>query len=143
MIDYLVVFPDDVARSLAFPLPEDASPWTPCWDSLGGTVMPVRIIVAAAVMSEDGETLISPTVFGPGSWVALRTATRSAEIEAMSNCMLASDPDLAAAGERYVHFCRLQPETILGQVSPVFSGDGYVIPAGQPASVLGEWLIEE
>ena len=140
MIDYLLTFPDDASRSAAFPAPEE-SPHAPCWGAMGGTVMPVRIVVADAVLSEDGETVISPQVLGAGSWIAIRCNERSAEIEAMPNCLVATNNDLAQAGEPYVYFCRLAPETIMGRVDPVFAGDGYPFQPGQPASALADWLI--
>lgn len=137
MIDYLLTFPDDAARSAAFPEPEGNPP---CWEAMGGTVMPVRIVVADAVLSENGE-VISPQVLGAGSWIAIRCNERSAEIEAMPNCLVATDNDLAQAGQPYVYFCRLEPETIMGRVDPVFAGDGYPFQPGQPASALDAWLI--
>ena len=103
--------------------------------------MPVRVIVADAVMSEDGETVITPPIIAPGVWMAVHTAERVSDIENMAECELCTDSELAAAGEPYVHFCRLEPTTILGQVSPVFAGDTYPIPVGEPAEALVEWLI--
>lgn len=105
--------------------------------------MPVRVLIADAVMSEDGETVITPPIVAPGVWLAIRTTERVDDIENLPECLLCTDGELAAAGERYVHFCRLEPETVLGYVTPVFAGDAYTIPAGQPASVLNDWLIEQ
>lgn len=140
MIDYLIVFPDDAARTVAFPPPEGNPP---CWSALGGTAMPVRIVVSDIVMSEDGETVVSPAIYGSGSWLALRCDERSPEVEAMPNCMVATNNDLAQVGEPYVYLNRLQPETIMGRVEPVFAGDGYPFLPGQPASALDAWLIAE
>jgi hypothetical protein len=141
MIDYLIVFPNDPARSAAFPTPKE-SPYAPCWEALGGTAMPTRIVVADIVMSEDGE-VASPAVYGAGSWMAVRCDQRSPDIEAMPNCMIATSNDLAQAGEPYVYFCRLASETIMGRVDPVFAGDGYPFLPGQPASALDAWMIDE
>jgi len=141
MIDYLLAFPTAEARNAVFPPPED-SPWAPCWPVFEtATAMPVRVIISEAVFSEDGETLISPQVLAPGVWLAIRAPERLPEVEDLLETLLCTDSELASAGLPYVHFSRLQPETILGQVTPVFAGDGYLIPAGSPASALEEWLI--
>lgn len=138
MKDYLIVFETVEQREAVFPRPEGNPP---AWDTETGTVLPVAIRISDAVMSPDGETAITPPVFSEGVWVCLRTQERVEYVEAMVNCMVATDVELATEGLPYVHFCRLQPETILGQVEPMFSGDGYSIPVGQPASVLNDWLI--
>ena len=139
MIDYLLTFADAAARSAAFPPPVE-SPHAPCWDAMGGTSGPVRIVVSDTVADQDGN-VITPAVYGAGFWQVVRTAERSPDIEALPNCMLATDGDLAAAGQPYVHFCRLAPATIMGRVEPVFAGDGYPFQPGQPASALADWLI--
>lgn len=135
-IDYLLCYEDASARASAFPPPVDegGNPVpVSCWDDTGRTVMPVTIAQA----TED-----DPAVHPPGSWLAIRVAARDPEIEAMEECLLATDTALAAAGERFVIFYRFQASTPLGAVSPVFAGDAYPMPHGEPASSLDDWLIE-
>lgn len=139
MIDYLLTYPSAEARSAAFPPPEE-TPNVPAWEALGGTVMPVSIVVADAVVDADGE-VVTPAVFGMGFWMAVRCEERSPTIEAILHCMIATDSDLATTGGNYVYFSRLPPDTTMGRVSPVFAGDGYAFMQGQPASTLNDWLI--
>ena len=151
MIDHILVYPNAAARESAWPGPRDmdGNPTNPpAWtDADGRNIMPARIVHDRAVFVLDTETgmptLVSPDVVAPGSWMVIRTATRDAEIEAMDEAVIVTDAVRAAAGDEYVVKCTLAPETILGQVDPVWAGSDYAIPVGQPASVLDAWRIEE
>jgi hypothetical protein len=55
--------------------------------------------------------------------------------------MSCTDATAAAAGQPWVIHYRWPLETILGRVVPVWAGDDYPIPAGQPASALDQWLV--
>lgn len=138
MIDHLLVFADDAAREAVFPAPEDNT--APCWTADGRDIMPTSVIYDRATYDAEGN-VISPQITAPGSWLAIRTTGPDPEIEAMAECVIVTNGVLAKQGQRYVIKCSLAPDTILGQVDPVWAGDGYAIPVGQPASVLDEWLV--
>lgn len=137
MIDYLLLFPDDITRTATY-APEEGNP--PGWVEDGVLIAPVTIMVIPPVVDIEG-AITEPAVFAPGAWLRLRAPSRIPEIENAPNCLLATDSDLAAAGEPYVYFYRFQPNTVLGQISPMFAGDEYAIPTGQPASVLDSMII--
>jgi len=139
MIDYLLLFPDDSARTAAY-APEEGNP--PGWIENGVFIAPVTIMVSPPVVDAEG-IITEQAVFAPGAWLRLRAVSRIPEIENAPNCLLATDNDRAAAGEPYVYFYRFQPDTVLGQISPMFAGDEYAIPTGQPVSVLDSMIIPE
>lgn len=126
MIDYLLLYQTDTQRSLTYPQPEGSPP---SWLVVTTTVLPVTI-----ERPWDGTR-------APGSWMRLRSTTRLPGIEALPNCLLAVDTELAEDGKNFVYFHRFQPDVLLGQISPMFAGDEYIIPVGQPAAVLDGLLV--
>lgn len=138
MIDHILLYANDAASNAAWPSPEDEPS---SWSEGDRSMLRARVIISRATYDAEGvETM--PEVTAPGSWLVVRTPYREAELEAMPECMIATDSALRKAGLPYVIKCSLQPETMLGQVDPVWAGAEYGIPVGQPASVLDEWRIE-
>jgi len=143
MIDHILVYPSTAARDAAWPAPvdQDGNPTNaPAWTDAGRDVMPARIVHARAVFDVEG--LVSPEVVAPGAWLVVRSQTRDPALEALAEAVIVTDANLAASGARYVIKCTLAPETILGQVDPVWAGSDYAIPVGQPASALDAWRID-
>ncbi len=147
MIDHILVYPSTAARDAAWPAPLDmngepthAQAWT---DGYGRNIMTTRIVHDRAVFGFDGElpVIISPELVAPGAWMVVRTTARDPEIEAMAEAVIITDAVRAAAGDFYVIKCTLEPETVLGQVDPVWAGSEYAIPVGEPASALDAWRI--
>ncbi|MCQ4630943.1 hypothetical protein GB927_012895 [Shinella sp. CPCC 100929] len=137
MIDHILIYADDAARDAAWPAPEDNPP---SWTDGERSIMPTRIVHARASYDAEGNET-SPEVTAPGSYLVIRTPSRDAEIEAMAECIIATDAGLMADGQPYVLKCSLQPETVLGQVDPVWAGSPYAIPVGSPASALDDWRV--
>lgn len=144
MIDHILVYAIAAARDAAWPAPRDMEGNTtnvPAWtDAYGRNIMPARIVLDRAVFGLEGE-LISPEVVAPGAWLVVRTMDRDPEIEAMTEAVIVTDAVRAVAGDFYVIKCTLGPETVLGQVDPVWAGSEYAIPVGEPASALDAWRI--
>jgi len=144
MIDHIFVYPTNAARDAAWPAPTDmdGNPINaPAWTDAGRDVMPARIVHARAVFDADG--LVSPEVVAPGAWLVVRSPNRDPALEAMAEAVIVTDAGMAASGAQYVIKCTLAPETILGQVDPIWAGSDYAIPVGQPASALDAWRISE
>lgn len=142
MIDHILVYSSEAARDAAWPVPVDTEgnpTGAPSWTDDGREVLPARIIHDRAVY--DAEGLVSPEVVAPGAWLVIRTSARDAAIEAMAEAVIVTDAGLAAAGVPYVIKCTLAPETVLGQVDPVWAGSNYAIPVGEPAEALDAWRI--
>lgn len=143
MIDHILVFPDATAREAAWPPPVDSEgnpTGASSWSVDGRAIVPVRIIHARATHDSEG-AILSPEVAAPGSWLVIRTPRRDPEMEALSEAVIVTDANAAAAGAPYVIKCSLAPETLLGQVDPVWAGSHYSIPVGLPVSSLDEWRI--
>ncbi len=143
MIDHLLLYSAEVERSAAWPMPTDAEGHpiiAPSWADGTRVIMPVRIVLDRAVHDIDGNVVTSEVV-APGFYLVIRTPGRDAELEAMAECVIATDAGLMAAGKPYVIKCSLQPETILGQIDPVWAGSSYNIPVGEPAAALDEWRV--
>jgi len=143
MIDHILVYPTNAARDAAWPAPvdQDGNPTSvPSWTDAGRDVMPARIVHTRAVFDVDG--LVSPEVAAPGAWMVVRSPTRDPALEAMAEAVIVTDAGMAASGVPYVIKCTLAPETILGQVDPIWAGSDYAIPVGQPASALDAWRID-
>lgn len=137
MIDHILLYANDVDREVDWPIPEGSPP---SWTDGDRSIMPTRIVIARAAYDAEGvETL--PEVTAPGSYLVIRTSARDAELEALDECIIINDAARMAAGQPYVIKCTLQPDTILGQVDPVWAGAAYAIPVGEPASALDEWRI--
>lgn len=137
MIDHILFYTNDIDRETDWPIPE-ANP--PSWTDGGRAIMPTRVVISRATYDEGGDE-VSPEVLAPGSYLAIRTPYRDAELEAMDECVIVTDAELMASGLPYVIKCTLLPETILGQVDPVWAGSPYAIPVGSPASGLDNWRI--
>ena len=137
MIDHILVYPTAAARDASWPAPEGDPP---SWTVDGRDVMPVRIVHERAVYGAD-LSLVSPEVVAPGAWLVVRTRDRDAELEAMPQSVIITDAARAAAGQPYVIKCTVSPQTVLGQVDPVWAGAIYAIPVGEPAETLIAWLI--
>lgn len=143
MIDHILLYADDAARNAAWPVPVDldGNPMAaPSWTDGERSVMPTRIVHARATYGAEGD-ILTPEVAAPGSYLVIRTASRDADLESLPECIIVTDAVLMAAGQPYVLKCTLQPETILGQVDPVWAGSPYAIPAGSPASALDDWRV--
>lgn len=137
MIDHILLYANDIDREGDWPTPEDASP---SWTDGDRSIMLTRFVIARASYDAEGiETM--PEVMAPGSYLVIRTSGRDADLEAMDECIIVTDAELMAAGQPYVIKCTLQPETVLGQVDPVWAGPAYAIPVGSPASALDDWRI--
>jgi len=144
MIDHILVYPTIAARDAAWPAPvdQDGNPThAPSWTDAGRDVMPARIVHARAVYDVEGD-LVSPEVVAPGAWLVVRSQTRNPALEALAETVIVTDAGLASSGADYVIKCTPAPETILGQVDPVWAGSDYAIPVGQPASALDAWRID-
>lgn len=143
MIDHLLLYASEAERSAAWPSPTgmDGEPiMTPSWVDGERTIMPVRIVLDRAVFDGEG-AIVSPEVTAPGVWMAIRTVDRDDDLAAMDACVIATDSRLMGLGQPYVIKCTLQPDTILGQVDPVWAGSTYDIPVGEPASALDDWRV--
>jgi len=143
MIDHILVYPSIAARDAAWPAPVDmdGNPTNaPAWTDFGRDVMLARIVHVRAVY--DAEGLVSPEVAAPGAWLVVRSQTRDPALEALAEAVIVTDANMAASGAPYVIKCTLAPETILGQVDPIWAGSDYAIPVGQPASALDAWRID-
>lgn len=131
MIDYLLTFPDDAAREAAFPCPTDENGdpiKVPMWRDGSRTIMPGRIWFARATHDADGNE-VTPEEVSSQSWLAVRCPARDAEIEALPNCMIATDPAQVTSG-KFVVFHNFPSGTDLGNFEPVFAGDRYPLMAG-------------
>lgn len=137
MIDHILLYANDIDREGDWPTPEDASP---SWTDGDRSIMPTRVVISRAIYDDNGEE-VSAEVLAPGSYLVIRTPYRDAELEAMDECIIVTDAELMASGLPYVIKCTLLPETILGQVDPVWAGSPYAIPVGSPASDLDNWRI--
>lgn len=138
MLDHILCYPD--ARPSG-PLGDDGKPLNvSAWDDEAGrTWMPVDCIVADAVISAAGE-LVKPAIYAPGSWMVVRTRGEDAALAADPRCLLIADSERAGRGEPFVLVCKLNPDTLLGKILPVFAGDRYPFPAG-PASNLESLMV--
>jgi len=143
MIDHILVYPSTEARDAAWPAPVDLDgnpTHAPSWTDAGRDVMPARIVHARAAY--DAEGFVSPEVVAPGAWLIVRSLNRDPGIEALAEAVIVTDAGMASSGAPYVIKCSLAPETILGQVDPIWAGSDYAIPVGLPASALDTWRID-
>lgn len=142
-IDYLLRLEDQEAADVAFPPPlgRDGQPRrVASWLDQGRTVLPTRVVIRPAEYDDEGAETVSEIV-APGYWLVLRCAERDPAIEAMPECMSATDSALAGTGAPWIIFHRFAPDAVLGRVEPIFAGDQYPFQPGQPASTLDQWVI--
>ena len=140
MLDHILCYASASDRP-AGPLDEVGQPLgLSSWeDDAGRTWMPVRCIITDAIYDDAGG-LVSAAAEAPGVWMVVRTVRRDQDLEADDRCLIVSDSDRAAAGLPFVFLSKLQPDTILGRIDPVFAGDNYPFPTG-PASNLVPLMI--
>lgn len=129
MFDHIMCFAavDDIPQR---------QPSVAAWDDEDGrTWMPVSCIIADAMLDNATGEVISPPIMAPGIWVVVRAASRQADLEDDPRCLIVTDSERAAEGLPFVLINKLQTDTPLGRITPVFAGDAYPIPQG-PASLL-------
>lgn len=113
------------------------------WDDESGrTWMPVACIITEGTTDPATGEIVAPPVFAPGIWMVVRARSRQADLEADPHCLIITDSERAAAGEPFVLLCRLEPDTLLGRISPVFAGDAYPFPQGTAAGLLPLTVID-
>lgn len=143
MIDHVLVYPSEGAREAAWPAPVDGEGnpiGAPSWSVEGRHILPAKIVHARATFTKTGKVKAAEKT-EDGAWISIRTADRDTEIEAMDETVLVIDAERAAEGEKYVIKCTLDPETIIGQIEPIWAGSDYALPVGEPASSLNVWRI--
>lgn len=129
-VDHLMMFADLAAREVVFPTPDGAPP---CWFDSGRTVTPGRVVL-------QEPTEVAPAIYGPGAWVSVRTSGPDAELEAMAECLLVTEPDRAAAGEPFIRLCRLSEAALSRRYEPLLAGDLYTF-GPHIAGDLQRWMI--
>ncbi len=136
MLDHILCYLDAADRP-AGPVDDDGRLLGyPSWgDERGRTWMPVRCILTDPIHDASSGDLVMPAVEAPGAWMVVRAATMQPDLLDDPRCLIVTDSDRAARGEPFVVVMRLQPETLLGRIEPVFAGDAYPFPRG-PASNL-------
>lgn len=136
MLDHILCYPDAASRPVG-PLDDDGRPLGyPSWDDAQGrTWMPVRCILEDVTYDTETGELVTPAVEAPGAWMVVRAAEVQPDLLDDPRCLIVTDEARAARGGPFVVVMRLQPETLLGRIEPVFAGDRYPFPAG-PASQL-------
>ncbi len=92
--------------------------------------MPVRCILTDAIYDASSGELVTPAVEAPGAWMVVRASEVQPDLLDDPRCLIVTDSDRAARGEPFVLVMRLQPDTLLGRIEPVFAGDRYPFPAG-------------
>jgi hypothetical protein len=138
MIDHLFHFEDEASCNAVFPPPADGAP---AWLDERGTVMPVRLVVADAEYDPELDAITTPEEVATGHWIACRCESKSDALIAMAECLTVTDTVRAKAGEPYVLLSRIQPDTPLARVEPVFAGDSYPWPPGATGTFLQENLV--
>jgi len=133
MIDHILNFQD--VSSCPFEVQNSIS-----WTKNLQTYMPVKVVIQDAIINSNNEITTSE-ILAPGYWIVVRSNVRSARIESIPGHCLTTDSVLASENKPFVYVSKFQPTTVLGRITPVFSGDSYPFPSG-PASNLEQYLIE-
>lgn len=141
MYDHIFFYETEADRPVG-PLDDKGVPLGfPSWSDAEGAIwMPVNCIVEPATHDENGDVL-SPEVKAPGAWFVVRTSERNSSLENEPHCLIVSDSERAAKGEPFVLISKLNPETVLGKIDPVFAGDDYPFPSG-PAANLATLMVK-
>lgn len=96
------------------------------------TYLVVQVVLADAVYSEPDGELVTPAILVPGFWMVVRKPALDADLVALEQCIVATDIDLAQAGQPFILYKREATPwaALTARVEPIFAGEDYPMGPG-------------